>query len=291
MAFMNLGLLRTLNATSGAFSIVTNREATGDRSITLDRYEKEVMAEKYDLTRIVRKGSYIEEARSERLKFITFTDYQLNNFEYNDIPIVYPKESGNEIRLYMQGRLRFQGNTNDVFLIFNRQENDVPIIGFLSPLQWEQLLRQAERNFILYEQDHDDDVYLKNIVLQQAGQAVPFSSYRFQRNYSLALQALENANFKCEYNPEHITFISPITQKSFMEAHHLIPLAFQKNHIHSLDNIGNIYSLCPICHRAIHYGDSQTKRIILEKLYYSRNMFFENQLGTDFGKLCFYYGI
>lgn len=28
MAFMNLGLLKTLNATSGAFSIVTNREAT-----------------------------------------------------------------------------------------------------------------------------------------------------------------------------------------------------------------------------------------------------------------------
>ncbi len=291
MGFMNLGLLKTLNATSGAFSIVTNREATGDRSITLDRYEKEIMAERYDLTRIVRKGSYIEETRSERLKFITFTDYQLNHFEYNDIPIVYPKESGNEIRLYMQGRIRFQGNTNDVFLIFNRQENDVPIIGFLSPLQWNQLLSQAEKNFILYEQDHDDDVYLKNIILQQAGQAVPFSSYRFQRNNSLALQALENANYECEYNPNHTTFISPITQKNFMEAHHLIPLAFQKNHMHSLDNIGNIYSLCPICHRGIHYGDSQTKKIILEKLYYSRNVFFENQLGTDFGKLCSYYGI
>ncbi|HBI7859608.1 TPA: hypothetical protein K8220_004457, partial [Escherichia coli] len=54
MAFMNLGLLKTLNATSGAFSIVTNREATGVRSITLKRYEKEVMLGKYDLTRIVR---------------------------------------------------------------------------------------------------------------------------------------------------------------------------------------------------------------------------------------------
>lgn len=91
MAFMNLGLLKTLNATSGAFSIVTNREATGVRSITLKRYEKEVMLGKYDLTRIVRKGSNIEETESERLKLIIFTDYKLNNFEYNDIPIVYPK--------------------------------------------------------------------------------------------------------------------------------------------------------------------------------------------------------
>ncbi|HGT7964743.1 TPA: hypothetical protein ACM5K0_004485, partial [Escherichia coli] len=73
------------------FSIVTNREATGVRSITLKRYEKEVMLGKYDLTRIVRKGSNIEETRSERLKLIIFTDYKLNNFEYNDIPIVYPK--------------------------------------------------------------------------------------------------------------------------------------------------------------------------------------------------------
>lgn len=91
MAFMNSGLLKTLNATSGAFSIVTTREATGVRSITLKRYEKEVILGKYDLTRIVRKGSNIEKTRSERLKLITFTDYQLNNFEYNDIPIVYPK--------------------------------------------------------------------------------------------------------------------------------------------------------------------------------------------------------
>ncbi|HAV8294026.1 TPA: hypothetical protein JLC23_000954 [Escherichia coli] len=126
----------------------------------------------------------------------------------------------------MQGRLRFQVNTNDVFLIFNRQENYVPIMGFLSPLQWDHLLRQAEKNSILYEQDHDDDVYLKNIVLQQAGQAVPLSNYRFQRNYFLALQALENANFKCGYNPLHTIFISPIIQKNFMEAHHFIPLAF-----------------------------------------------------------------
>lgn len=49
------------------------------------------MQGKYDLTRIVRKGSNIEETRSERLKLIIFTDYKLNNFEYNDIPIVYPK--------------------------------------------------------------------------------------------------------------------------------------------------------------------------------------------------------
>lgn len=291
MPYMNLGLLKSLNATSGAFSVVTSREATGDRSITLDRYEKAILEQKYDLNKVIRRGSYTKDQESDRLNFITISDYRLDHLERKDIPVVYPKDSGNEIRLYMQGRMSFQGNANDIFIIFIRPEEDVPIIGFLSQHQWIKLLELAEMNFILSEQDNDDDNYQKNIALKQAGHAVISNTLRLPRNFAYAQQALENANFKCEYNKNHNTFISPITKSNFMEAHHLIPLAWQNDYSFSLDNINNIFSLCPNCHRKIHCSDRFIKKEMLEKLYSSREHFFTNQLETNFDRLCFYYGI
>ena len=52
-----------------------------------------------------------------------------------------------------------------------------------------------------------------------------------------------------------------------MEAHHLIPMAAQKDFSINLDRIENIVSICPICHSAIHLGDDATRLEILKKLY------------------------
>lgn len=53
-----------------------------------------------------------------------------------------------------------------------------------------------------------------------------------------------------------------------MEAHHLIPMNKQADFAYSLDRVANVKSLCPNCHRAIHYGGAKVRNEIIEKLYW-----------------------
>ena len=55
-----------------------------------------------------------------------------------------------------------------------------------------------------------------------------------------------------------------------MEAHHLIPMAYQKDFSINIDRIENIVSICPICHSAIHLGDMSTRLELLKKLFDNR---------------------
>lgn len=89
---------------------------------------------------------------------------------------------------------------------------------------------------------------------------------RYKTNARLAKTALDLANYKCLCNPDHKTFISKLG-KQYMEAHHLIPMAFQKDFSINIDRIENIISICPICHSAIHLGNEATRLEIVKKLY------------------------
>lgn len=85
---------------------------------------------------------------------------------------------------------------------------------------------------------------------------------RHKRSKEKSRLALRCAQFECEIDPNHKTFL---TSKStpYVEGHHLIPMSQQiKFHV-SLDVTSNIVSLCPTCHTALHYGNND---IIKEKL-------------------------
>lgn len=94
-------------------------------------------------------------------------------------------------------------------------------------------------------------------------------SSRYPRNSDIAKTALEDAHYLCSVDPEHLSFISRITNTNFVEAHHLIPMSAQDgiNIEYSLDVPENIFSLCPTCHRAVHHATPKAKREIIEKLY------------------------
>lgn len=56
-----------------------------------------------------------------------------------------------------------------------------------------------------------------------------------------------------------------------MEAHHLVPVAFQyqiwqKFHI-NIDCLENLVSLCPNCHKAFHYGTKEVKTQMITNLF------------------------
>lgn len=97
---------------------------------------------------------------------------------------------------------------------------------------------------------------------------------RYSKNPIIGKIALQNADYKCENVSDHTTFTSNTTNKPFMEAHHLIPISYQgcmwdKFGV-NIDCVENIASLCPNCHRAIHYSIKSTKRELIEKLYNSQ---------------------
>jgi len=84
--------------------------------------------------------------------------------------------------------------------------------------------------------------------------------------------ALMQANFKCQVDESHETFKTRIGNW-YMEGHHLIPCTlgnaeyFKDKYGKNIDCTANIISLCPTCHRAVHFGEEQTKITILTKLY------------------------
>lgn len=80
--------------------------------------------------------------------------------------------------------------------------------------------------------------------------------------------ALQLAEFRCEINKEHDTFISKATLKNYVENHHLIPIKYYDEFKYSIDNEADIVALCPNCHRLLHHGRFEDKKVLLEKLYY-----------------------
>lgn len=95
-------------------------------------------------------------------------------------------------------------------------------------------------------------------------------SDKWERDEKEVKNCLKNANYKCEFDENHATFISDSTKQNYVEAHHLIPLNHQDKFEHSLDVSGNLVSLCPNCHRKIHLAIKEEQKVIIEKLYNDR---------------------
>lgn len=94
---------------------------------------------------------------------------------------------------------------------------------------------------------------------------------RFRTNPLLGKIAIKKAFYCCEKDKKHETFISKKTKKNYMEAHHLIPVCFQKEiwdkyHI-NIDCLENLVALCPTCHKAIHYGTKEIQKQMIANLY------------------------
>ena len=75
-----------------------------------------------------------------------------------------------------------------------------------------------------------------------------------RRSKCLVAYALAFAQYRCECNCNIPLFIRKDGKTHYTEAHHLIPLRYQKEFDVSLDVAANIISLCPCCHRKLHYG-------------------------------------
>lgn len=90
------------------------------------------------------------------------------------------------------------------------------------------------------------------------------------RNRITVIQSEFACAFKCQVNPEHETFILESSHVPYVECHHIIPLAMQREFSNSLDCYANLLVLCPTCHRFFHYGLRKEKERLLDKVYEER---------------------
>lgn len=92
----------------------------------------------------------------------------------------------------------------------------------------------------------------------------------WRRSTVLRNQVLAAADYKCEINGFHETFIAEKTGKPYMESHHAIPMRLQPSFSNSLDIYANIICLCPLCHRRVHYGIRSERAVLIRQIYHNR---------------------
>jgi 5-methylcytosine-specific restriction protein A len=100
---------------------------------------------------------------------------------------------------------------------------------------------------------------------------VTTSSTQWRRNQIIITQVIEGAQYQCEHDPAHMTFIARSTGRAYMEGHHLLPLKHQSQFDCSIDIYANVVCLCPICHRLLHFGQDSDRRYAAEKLFEKRS--------------------
>lgn len=92
----------------------------------------------------------------------------------------------------------------------------------------------------------------------------------WKRSSIINRQVMELADYLCEIDNTHKTFIAEKNKKPYMEGHHIIHMRLQEKFSSSLDVYANIICLCPICHRLLHYGLKTQKTVILNEIYEAR---------------------
>ncbi|MEF1204022.1 HNH endonuclease signature motif containing protein [Vibrio owensii] len=71
----------------------------------------------------------------------------------------------------------------------------------------------------------------------------------YRRDPDVVAEALYRAEGFCEMCKEKAPFIKRSNGEAYLEVHHIIPLSQG-----GLDSLENVISLCPNCHREIHFG-------------------------------------
>ena len=93
---------------------------------------------------------------------------------------------------------------------------------------------------------------------------------RWKKDAQIAKASIIDADYRCEVDSKHSTFKSKVTDRNYIEAHHLIPMSFQDKFPYSLDVEANIVAVCPNCHKLLHHAVLKEKSRIIEKLLNNR---------------------
>lgn len=160
----------------------------------------------------------------------------------------------------------------DLLVIREHLKSDVEFL--LKDSTGHNMYSAALNNYIRFAQG--DDFFTEAYSLKDIDKPMKVAEmqivdgYQYRRSSIVKQQAIKAAHFMCESDNKHITFTAKSNKAQYMEGHHLIPLKDQGEFKYSLDIYANIVSLCPLCHRLLHFGVEKEKRALLEELYKDR---------------------
>lgn len=263
------------SASDGAYSIVTPRENT-DSQITVTDQEAKVLIDFFGIDNILcgNVKSDPEKARKTFKLYPSGGDVKLN--------LVFPKPGKNELRLYLSKKGGFKPSSHDVWFVF--EKDGTLWLGNMDESKW-----RNDNQILIYDESEGD--YQDSI---QELDEIKFNELKardvFKRDRLKALQRMEISGYKCEYDETHELFISRATSKPYLESHHLIPMSIQVISNIPLDTINNIFSLCPRCHRAIHYAEKKLSRDII-KILVSKRPEVLNILNNDLNDIFNFYAV
>lgn len=115
----------------------------------------------------------------------------------------------------------------------------------------------------------DEDKLVKKPTKRKNKQKIK-DTYTYPRSELEMIKAKKNSDWRCEISSSHETFINEQLNKPFVEGHHLIPMFVQDQFEYTIDFADNIVTLCPNCHRKIHFGLPKAKFEMIQLLYEKR---------------------
>jgi 5-methylcytosine-specific restriction protein A len=135
-----------------------------------------------------------------------------------------------------------------------------------------ELLNDPEINFQheVEQEDIPDSIAVVDQPKDKSYKTTNSNSSYYKRNSKTAKTAIVTAKYQCEIDSSHKDFISKVTAKNYVEAHHLIPMEYQDEFDNSIDIEANIVSLCVGCHKKLHHGTYSVIKPLIEKLYDDR---------------------
>lgn len=229
-------------ALQGAYSVLTANEIEKSQ-ITLTDAEAEIAINFYGFENI-QKGNVTDDREKASQDF-----YLHGTEEVVNLNLVYPKYPKTELRLYL--RAGFKPKANSIWFMYVK--NGHLYIGSMPANIWQNIGRE----------DYEDEEYqaISNLPIEmlEESQEVQWSTVSerttVKRNPKLAACRFKISDYQCEFDAKHNLFISRSSSRPYIEAHHLIPIGYQKEFKEPLDNLLNIFSLCPYCHSAIHHAE------------------------------------
>lgn len=141
-----------------------------------------------------------------------------------------------------------------------------------------EMLGNPEANFQyqVEQEDISDDVKVEDKPKDKPSKTAGIGRSSYKRDSITAKKSIVTAKYKCEIDATHEEFISRVTGKNYVEAHHLIPMEYQDNFTNSIDVEANIVSLCVGCHKKLHHATNAVIKPLIEKLYNERKIRLKN---------------
>ena len=210
-----------------------------------------------DYIRCQRKHIFNLTGEEEKVGFHTITEAEnMHLLNENFIPIAIPKECRYFFRAH-----RALSKAEKYFEL--RQQIINKVTSYLYDSEIDLLPYEVENA----EVDNGNDGSKEPISILDS----PTGS-KINKKPKVSKTALHNAQYNCEYDPSHHTFL---TSKNlpYMEGHHLIRCTvalsktYKKEFDCNIDSVPNIACLCPTCHRRIHYGSAEEKAEIITRLF------------------------